>query len=318
VAQPRDLPPLLVLVGPTGVGKTAAAVRLAARVPLEAVSADSRQVYRGLDIGTGKPTPAEQATLPHHLIDVADPTERYHAARFRRDALAAIAAVRARGRLPIVVGGTGLYVRVLLRGLAPAPPAAPALRAELEAEAARKGPEALHRRLAHARPDLAARIHPRDRIRLVRALEIETLAPGGARAGTAGWAATAAPFRLLVAGLTRERALLNRRLAERCDDMLARGLLDEVRALRAAGVPDAAPGMTGIGYRECVAQLAGRLDAPEARRRMVRDTQRYAKRQMTWFARDAEIRWIDVDRAGGLDAAAEIVGKLVEEEGLIE
>jgi tRNA dimethylallyltransferase len=118
-------------------------------------------------------------------------------------------------------------------------------------------------------------------------------------------------------GLTRERARLNERLAERCDAMLARGLLDEVRALLAAGVPATAPGMAGIGYRECVERLAGRLDAAEARRRMVRDTQRYAKRQMTWFARDPEVRWIDVDRAGGLDAAAEIIGKLIEEEGLI-
>jgi tRNA dimethylallyltransferase len=299
------------------VGKTAVAVGLAARLPMEAISADSRQVYRGMDIGTGKPTPGERAALRHHLIDVVEPTGRYHAARFRREALAAMAEIRGRGRLPVVVGGTGLYVRVLLRGLSPAPPAAPALRAGLEEEAARLGPEQLHRRLAERRPDLAARIHPRDRVRLVRALEVETLAPGTARAGTAAWAETPPPFHLLLVGLRQARAALNRRLAERCRQMMARGLLEETRRLLAAGVPATAPGMAGIGYRECVARLAGRLDADEALRRMIRDTQRYAKRQVTWFARDPGLRWIDVDEAGGVEGTVAALAKLVDEEGLV-
>ena len=185
-------PPLLVLVGPTAVGKTDVAVRLAARLRLEAVNADSRQVYRGMDIGTGKPTAGERAALPHHVIDVVDPAERYHAARFRRDALEAIAGIRARGRLPVVVGGTGLYVRALLKGLHPAPPADPAVRGELEAFAAAQGSEALHQRLAERDPAAAARLHPRDRVRLVRALEVLTL--GGLGSEPADWGSAVPPF----------------------------------------------------------------------------------------------------------------------------
>ena len=165
-------PPLLVLVGPTGVGKTAVAVRLARQIALEVIGADSRQVYRGMDIGTGKPTAAERAAAPHHLVDVVDPSERYHAARFRADALAAIAGVQERGHLAVVVGGTGLYVRALLRGLTAAPPADPALRATLESFAAEHGAPALHARLAAVAPDAARRLHPNDRVRVIRALEV--------------------------------------------------------------------------------------------------------------------------------------------------
>ena len=163
--------PLLVVAGPTGVGKTAAVVALGARVPLEVVSADSRQVYRFMDAATGKPTPAERRAVVHHLIDVVDPDDRYQAARFRRDAATAIAAIHGRGRLPVVVGGTGLYIRALLRGLDPAPPADPALRRELATVAARDGRAALHARLAAVAPDAAHRLHPNDQVRVMRALE---------------------------------------------------------------------------------------------------------------------------------------------------
>src|SRR5438874_10669245 len=165
-------PPLLVIAGPTGVGKTAAAVALGARVPIEVVSADSRQVYRGMDVATGKPSPAERATVPHHLIDVVDPDETYDAARFTREARAAIEAIHGRGRLPVVVGGTGLYIRALLRGLDPTAPADPAFRAELAAIAAREGRPALHARLAAQAPTLARRLHPNDHVRVIRALEL--------------------------------------------------------------------------------------------------------------------------------------------------
>jgi tRNA dimethylallyltransferase len=307
--------PLLVIVGPTGVGKTDVAVRLAARLPLEAINADSRQVYRGMDIGTGKPTAAERAALPHHLLDVVDPTERYHAARFRRDALDAIAAIRARGRLPLVVGGTGLYVRALLKGLHSAPPADPAVRGELEASLAALGPEALHRRLAAHDPAAAARLHPRDRVRIVRALEVDVL--GGAGPATADWGSAVPPFHLLMVGLRQAREALARRIAERVRAMVARGMMDEVRRLSAAGYDASLPAMGGIGYRQFTAVLEGRMPEAEALRLMTGDTQRYAKRQMTWFARDPEIRWLDVDAVGGPAGAAAAIEGWVREEGLV-
>jgi len=312
--KPNPEKPLLVIVGPTAVGKTDVAVRLAARLPLEAVSADSRQVYRGMDIGTGKPTEAERAELRHHLLDVVDPPERYHAARFRREALEAIDAIRSRGRLPLVVGGTGLYVRALLKGLHPAPPADPALRRELEASLAAHGPEALHRRLAARDPGAAARLHPRDHVRIVRALEVDVL--GGPGAERADWARAVPPFRLLMVGLRQPRETLNRRIADRVRAMVAHGMMKEVRQLLAAGYDDTLPAMGGIGYRQFVAVLRGTMTEADAVRLMIRDTTRYAKRQMTWFARDREIRWLDVDAVGGPAGAALTIEAWAREEGL--
>jgi tRNA dimethylallyltransferase len=312
-------PPLLVLVGPTGVGKTAVAVALAGRVDIEVVSADSRQVYRRLDIGTGKPTAEERAAVPHHLIDVVDPGEGYHAARFRADALAAIAAVQGRGRLPVVVGGTGLYVRALLRGLAPAPPADAALRASLERVAAEQGPAALHARLAAVAPDRARRLHPNDRVRVVRALEVQALTAGAPiRSDSGDWAVAPGAWRLVLIGLGRDRARLNAAIAVRARSMVARGMMDEVRGLLEAGYAEDRPPMDGLGYRQLALVLRGRMTPDEALRLMIRDTTRYAKRQMTWFQREGGIRWLDVDAAGGIEGAAEAVQKQITQEGLIE
>jgi tRNA dimethylallyltransferase len=314
-------PPLLVIVGPTGVGKTAAAVRLAAHLPIEAISADSRQVYRGMDIGTGKPTAEEQAALRHHLIDVVAPDQRYHVARFRADALRAIDEIRTRGRLPAVVGGTGLYVRALLKGLHSAPPADPRLRGELEAYAASHGSPALHARLAALDPVAARRLHPNDRVRVARAIEIATLrapAPDAVERADADWSRGAAGWRLAMVGLTQERPALNRRLADRARAMVERGMMEEVRQLLEAGCHEGLPSMGGIGYRQFCAVLGGRMTGEQALRLMIRDTTRYAKRQMTWFARDPEVHWIDVDRAGGVEATAELILKQVTREGLIE
>jgi tRNA dimethylallyltransferase len=312
-------PPLLVLVGPTAVGKTAVAVRLGGLIPMEVVSADSRQVYRGLDIGTGKPSAEERAAVPHHLLDVVDPGERYHAARFRTDARAAIAAIHARGRLPVVVGGTGLYVRALLKGLIPAPPADPALRAELEAIARAQGGPALHARLAALAPEIAGRLHPNDRVRVIRAIEIHTgraTAPGAEAEGD--WSGATHAWRLVMIGLGRERAALNAAIALRARAMLARGMMGEVEHLLAVGHDPERPPMDGIGYRPLALAARGHLPVEEALRLMIRDTTRYAKRQMTWFARDPEIRWIDVDAAGGVEGAAEAVLKHLTQEGLTE
>src|SRR5262249_19855139 len=217
-------PPLLVICGPTGVGKTPAAVHLAARLAIEVVSADSRQVYRGMEAATGKPTAAERAAVPHHLLDLIEPSERYHAARFRREALACIDAIRGRGKLPVVVGGTGLYIRALLRGLDPAPPADPALRSRLQAMAADAGVPALHARLASLDREAAARLHPNDLVRIIRAIEKHEL--GGGRSGArASWSAAVPPWRLLLIGLGQERSALNRHLEERAHGMLSGGMM---------------------------------------------------------------------------------------------
>ena len=311
-------PPLLVLVGPTGVGKTAVAVQLARQIAMEVIGADSRQVYRGMDIGTGKPTPEERALVPHHLVDVVDPDERYHAARFRADALAAIAAVQGRGHLPVVVGGTGLYVRALLRGLVAAPPADPGLRATLEGFAVEHGAAALHARLAAVAPDAARRLHPNDRVRVVRALEVHAGVGVTRDTGVGDWAGTDGAWRLAMIGLGRARPALNAALAARARAMLARGMMDEVRRLLEAGHEEARPPMDGIGYRQLALAVRGRMTVEEALRLTIRDTTRYAKRQMTWFQREPEIRWLDVDEAGGVEGTAEAVHKHITREGLIE
>jgi tRNA dimethylallyltransferase len=314
--------PLLVIVGPTGVGKTAVAVRLAAAVSMEAVNADSRQVYRGMDIGTGKPTAAQRAALRHHLLDVVDPDQRYHVARFRDEALRALGEIRGRGKLPAVVGGTGLYVRGLLKGLHPAPAADPPLRRALEALAEARGVTALHERLRALDPAAADRLHPHDQVRIVRALEIagarQRAAGPGEPPPPGGWARATPPFRLLMVGLTRPRPGLNRHLAHRVRDMVARGMMEEVRGLLGAGYDESQPGMNGIGYRQLCGVLRGRMRLEEAIRLTIRDTTRYAKRQMTWFARDPEVEWIDVEAAGGMEGAAEEIRKRIERGGLME
>jgi tRNA dimethylallyltransferase len=296
-------PPLLVLAGPTGVGKTAVAVALARRLPIEVISADSRQVYRGLDVATGKPTAEELRAVRHHLIDVVDPDDRYHAARFRVEAGQAIEAARGRGRLPVVVGGTGLYIRALLRGLDPAPPADPAFRRELAGVSASQGRAALHARLAEAEPALARRLHPNDEVRVVRALE---RLRAGSAVGEAQvrWRESDTPWRVTYLGLRLARPALAARLATRAEGMVANGLLDEVRGLLRRGYTPGLSALQGIGYRQFAEVALGRLEPAAALTLMQRDTTRYAKRQLTWFAREPGIEWIDVEAAGGVAAVA--------------
>jgi tRNA dimethylallyltransferase len=310
-------PPLLVIVGPTGVGKTAAVVALGRRVPLEVVSADSRQVYRGMDLATGKPTADEQRAVAHHLIDIVEPDDRYHAARFRADAEQAITDIRRRGRLPAVVGGTGLYVRALLRGLDPAPPADPEFRRELTGLAAREGRAALHARLVAAEPALARRLHPNDAVRVVRALE---RVRAGSAVGDAQvrWRHAEAPWRVLYVGLTLERRALAGRLAARAESMVAAGLLDEVRALLARGYGPGLSSMQGIGYRQFAEVALGRLSPASALELMQRETVRYAKRQVTWFAREPGVQWIDVAAAGDAEGIAAAIETQLKTEGIIE
>ena len=314
--QSESRPPLVVIAGPTGVGKTGVAVQLAERIALEVVSADSRQVYRRMNIGTGKPTPAQLRAVRHHLIDVVDPDERYHAARFRTEALAAMEDIRHRGHLPVVVGGTGLYIRALLRGLVPAPPGDPEFRREIEHWARRQEPGALHRRLVEVDPEAAERIYLKDRVRIIRALEIyhQTGKPVGT---PSHWRESRPPWNLLMVGLTMPRPTLARALQRRVEAMVANGLQAEVQALLDAGYDENLSAMKGIGYRHFAWVIRGRLSEAEAIRLMKRDTVRYAKRQWTWFAREPGLEWIDLPAAGGPEGAAEAITKLMELGGLV-
>jgi tRNA dimethylallyltransferase len=254
-------------------------------------------------------------SVAHHLVDVVDPDDRYQAARFRHDAAAAIDAIRTRGRLPVVVGGTGLYIRALLRGLDPAPPADPAFRRELAALAAREGRPALHARLTMAAPALAQRLHPNDHVRVVRALEV-------ARAGTteavqSRWQRVDGSYDVTYFGLTMERTALARRLESRAAAFVADGLQAEVERLLALGYEASLPALQSIGYREFVQVARGTISPSEALRSMRRDTVRYAKRQWTWFAREPGIEWLDVERAGGAEGAAETIAARLESRGVI-
>jgi tRNA dimethylallyltransferase len=309
-------PPLLVVAGPTGVGKTATAVALAARIPLEIISADSRQVYRGMDLATGKPTAAERHAVPHHLIDIVNPDDRYHAARFRTDARAVISTIRARGRLAVVVGGTGFYIRALLRGLDPAPPADPEFRRELADLIARDGRAALHARLAGQAPAMAQRLHPNDHVRIVRALE-RLRATGGMAVEEVLWRRSEREDDVLYVGLTLERTALANRLRRRAAAMVEAGLAMEVRRLLAAGYDPSLPAMQGIGYREFVGVVQGTLDEGRALALMQRDTVRYAKRQWTWFTREPAIEWLDMALAAGPEGAAALIAERLRQRGLI-
>lgn len=273
---------LLAVVGPTASGKSALGIRLAERVAAEIVCADARQVYRGLDVGTAKPSSAERARVPHHCLDLVEPTEDFDVARWVETADAAIATAAARGRPIVVVGGTGLYVRVLLGGLCDAVPR----RLDLRAALAGVGAERLRRWIERLDPTAAARIHPNDRVRTERALEVVLSAgvPLSRLQGAHGFEARRYDARVLV--LAREPAALDERIARRVDEMLAAGWCDEVRGL-AARLPEEAPAWRTLGYRELRAYVrgAGRLDA--ARAAITRATRRFAKRQRTWWRREA-------------------------------
>lgn len=285
---------LAVLCGPTAVGKTAVSVALAQRLNAEIVCADSRTVYRGLDIGTAKPDAAQRALVPHHLLDVVDPTAAFTVSDFQRLAQTAIEAIRARGGLPLIVGGTGLYIRAVVDRLRiPDVPPDERLRTALEAEAHEHGPAHLHRRLAGLDPMAAARIHPHNVRRVIRALEVVTLTgrPFSTQQGRDTDHAAVA-----MVGLIAERARLYRWIGERVDAQLAAGLVDETRALLARGVPATAPAMQSLGYKEIGGWLRGLYPYEEAVRRLKRNTRRYAKRQLTWFGRDPRIRWLEIDR----------------------
>jgi tRNA dimethylallyltransferase len=282
----------VLLGGPTCAGKTALALELAERFPVEIVSVDSAQVYRGMDVGTSKPSAAIRARVPHHLIDVCDPSERYSAGRFRRDALELIPAIRARGRLPLLVGGTMLYFRALTRGIAPLPEANAELRALIDERARRIGWPVLHAELAARDPEAAARIRPADRQRIQRALEVLELT--GERLSELQRQAVPPPFATAAfALLPKDRVQLYAKIDQRFVEMMAEGFLEEVRVLKARGDLDPdLPSLRSVGYRQLWAHLEGACGLPEAVAAGQRATRNLAKRQLTWLR--SEPSWIGI------------------------
>jgi tRNA dimethylallyltransferase len=281
----RDSIPVILLMGPTASGKSALSLALAERLGGEIISVDSAQIYRGMDIGTAKPDAATRARVPHHLIDIIDPTEAYSAARFAREALATIAAIRARGRVPILAGGTMLYFKALSEGLSALPGADPAVRARLDARAAREGWPALHAELARVDPATAARLEPGDAQRIQRALEVWQLAgePLSSLQGHRDPSGPVGPARW-VALVPSDRGRLHEAIARRFDVMLAAGLVDELRALRQRYPLTAElPSMRCVGYRQAWAHLEGQIDAATLRERGIAATRQLAKRQFTWL-----------------------------------
>lgn len=288
-------PAVLALVGPTAVGKTALALALADLLPVEVVSADSRTVYRWMDIGTAKPSLEERRRLPHHLIDMVDPDEAYSLAVYQEQALQAIGRIRQRGRLPLLVGGAGLYVSAVCEGLAlPEVPPDAAYRAQLEARAQREGWQALQRELLEVDPESASRIDPRNLRRVIRALEVFHVT----RRPFSTWQKPVEPpVRSLLIGLRLERASLYARIDRRIESWLSEGFVEEVRWLLERGYAPSLPSMSGLGYREVAAFLQGGLDFESATAQFKQATHQYAKRQMTWFGARPEILWLDTAQA---------------------
>jgi tRNA dimethylallyltransferase len=302
-------PPLIAVVGPTATGKSALAIAIAEEFGGEIVSCDSTAVYRGFDIGTDKVSASEQRGIPHHMVDVAEPTEEYSAARYAREAAAVIRGVSARGRLPVLVGGTGFYYRALTRGLFEGPARNEPLRRRLERVAARRGPERLHRWLGSVDPASARRIQPRDVKRLVRALEVWLMT---GRALTEHFAETTAPlpeYEVTAFALQISREETTERVSRRVDQQFARGLLDEIRGLLARGVPETALPFTGLVYRQALEHLHGVRDEADTRALIVRENRQYSKRQLIWFKKEPNLQWIQApgERQETFDTVAAVI-----------
>ena len=302
------MPELLVVTGPTATGKTALGAALARLLDGEVVGADSMQIYRGMDIGTAKPTAAEMGGVPHHMIDVADPSESFSAARWAAMASACVDDILARGRVPVVVGGTGLYIDALLRRADfAAAPGDSGLREQLEAEYDALGGEAFRRRLAEVDPARAEKLAPGDKKRLVRALEVfrltgETITAHDERSRREPPRYTS----MKVALDFTERERLYERIDRRAAQMFADGLADEVRGLLAAGLSERCTAMQAIGYKETAAYLRGETSLDEAIERVQRESRRYAKRQLTWLRREEGVRWLRWENAPDIRAARQI------------
>ena len=284
---------LLIIVGPTAVGKTELSLSLAEEINAEIISADSMQVYRGMDIGTAKPSREERARVPHHLIDVADPREEFSVGDYLKLSEQAIADIRNRGKVPLVVGGTGLYVRALTNGLIEGPSADWELRAEME-EKERNSPGLLYSILDKVDPVSAAKIQPADIRRIIRALEVYQKEGTPISKQHEEHKASAAERPVRIAGLKRDRAELYKRIEERVELMMALGFLDEVKALRDMGCTRDMVSMYALGYKQLLAHLDGEITLDEAVGLIKRDSKRYAKRQFTWFNAEPRVNWVDL------------------------
>ena len=295
------------VVGPTATGKSALALAIAQRFNGEIIACDSTAVYRGLDIGTDKVPPHEQAGIPHHLVDVADVGDLYSAARYAREAAGAMRSISSRGRLPVIVGGTGFYYRALVRGLFPGPARDEELRARLERVAARRTVEWLHRWLSRVDPVSAARIQPRDLKRIVRALEVYLLTGTPLTGHFEATASPIADYTLLTIGLNLPREILWPRVSARVDEQFARGVVGEVQSLIAAGVPATSHVFSGLVYRQIIEMLRGDRDEAATRALIVQENMRYARRQVMWFRKEQGVHWLAGNAADVQAQAIELV-----------
>jgi len=299
--------PVVVMVGPTAVGKSRVAVEVAKAFETEILTADSRQVYRGMDVGTDKPVLEARQGVPHRLIDLVDPDKSFNAGLYRRQAVDEIERLYRNRRLPLVVGGTGLYVRTLLKGLCDAPPADPIVRAALRQESKNQGFDHLHARLVDVDPAAAARLHPRDESKVIRALEVHQLSGRRMSEFQQEHGFAERPFSALIIGLNRERGALYRRIEERIDWQIAHGLTEETKQLLAQGYRRDSAAMKGLGYRQVAEHLAGEYDVAEMVRRFKRDTRHFSKRQMTWFRKEPGIQWLTIKESESVQHTASLV-----------
>lgn len=312
-AEQARLKPVVAIVGPTAVGKSRIAIEVAKRFGTEIVTADSRQVYRGMDIGTDKPPPSSWQGVSHQLIDLVDPDEPFNAGIFRRYASEVVDRLLTLRRLPLIVGGTGLYVRTLLQGLCEAPPADPAVRAKLRNEATELGDDQLYARLVAVDPATAAKLHPRDSGKVVRALEVFQLSGRPMSEFQERHRFGERPFSALIIGLERERGHLYRRIEERVDWQLANGMMQETQRLVERGFSRDCAAMKGLGYRHIAAHLAGEYDRDEMVRRFKRDTRRFAKRQITWFKHERGVTWVQLEESESFQQSVRRVVTLIDE-----
>jgi tRNA dimethylallyltransferase len=285
--------PIVIVCGPTGIGKTATAIKIAEAENGEIVGADSMQIYRHMNIGTAKPTGAERSRVVHHLVDVVNPDEAFDAARFSEMAGRVIMGLAQRGVLPVVAGGTGLYIKSLTRGLFQSAAGDPEIRAQLRNEAGEKGIETLYKKLEEVDPQTAARIHRNDTYRVLRALEVYKTTGRTMRELQANHGFADEKYRCLKIGLTMDRDELYERINRRVDAMIAQGLEEEVRGLLEMGYGPELKAMQSIGYRHMVASITGQIDRDGMLETLKRDTRRYAKRQFTWFRADTAVSWFD-------------------------
>lgn len=301
------------LLGPTAVGKSRIATQVAKHLDTDVLAADSRQVYRGMDIGTDKPTAEERQTVPHRLIDLVDPAETFNAGWYRRIAMVEIDRLYSAGRLPFVVGGTGLYIRTLVRGLCPAPQADPQMRADLKKLRDEGGRDGLYAELMRVDPETAGRLHQNDESKVIRALEVYRLSGRSLSAVQAEHGFHEAPFSALLIGLERTKETLYRRIEERIDRQLTHGMVEETRLLLGQGYGRELGSMKGLGYRQVGAYLANEHDYAEMVRRFKRDTRRFAKRQMTWFRSEAGVAWLSIEDNEPYERTAERVIARIEQ-----